>query len=219
MGARTIVKALLALGLSVTFVAPAVAGEEDRPPLKKYVSETFGIRFQYPAKFVAGRYKPPELSEEVKASMQAAGIDAPFKNAIVLVEPKELGKNDKNSIPVGEVATISLDLKKGSYAQFIKQQFCKEEFEQKLGRHTVYRLPGYPGPYGENAFYYLIPIDTGIFDVTALKHYLRDFEKYLSEGKELPPTHYDKEIESIIKSMEFLKRTKSLQQESVPEKE
>ena len=180
-------------------------GENDKDILKEYVSESFGIRFKYPAKFLIGKYKTEvvELSEAVKASGQEP-TSVFFKNNIVLVEPAELGERDINSIPVGEVATISLDLKQGPEFQFYKENFCREEWKEKIGKHTVYRLPGAPGPYGEKAFYYLIVIDNRILEITAHKGYLRDVEKYVKEGKPLPSTHYDKDIELIIASLEIL---------------
>jgi len=212
MKIRTIIIFLIFFVFSAVSLYPMAFGENDSNVLKEYVSENFGIRFQYPAKFLIGSYKAEviEPTEAEKASGQE--IDSVFfKNNIVLVEPDELGERDINSIPVGEVATISLDLKPESLSQFYKKSLCREEWKENVGKHTVYKLPGAPGPYGENAFYYLVMVDKGILEISAHEGYLRDVDKYVKEGKPLPSTHYDKDIELIIASLEILSEKKSPQ--------
>jgi hypothetical protein len=210
MKIRTITIFLIFFVFSAGLLGTIAFGENDNDILKEYISEKFGIRFKYPAKFLIGSYKAEiiEPSEEEKASGQK--IDSVFfKNNIVLIEPDELRERDINSIPVGEVATISLDLKQGPESQFYKENFFREEWKKKIGEHTVYRLPGAPGPYGDSAFYYLVMVDKGILEISAHEGYLRDVDKYVKEGKPLPSTHYDKDIELIIASLEILSEKKS----------
>jgi len=211
----TIAVSLLVIG---TYTMLLAGGDKKPvPALKRYASSLLGVQFEYPAKFVIGRYHAPQIPE-IPAEMKALGIGAPFKNAVVLVEPRELGTYGTDSIPVGEVATISLELKKGFQAQFTKQNFCQDKFKQKIGTHTVYRLPGFPGPYGENAFYYLIPVDTGIIEIVAHKTFLRQLTQAgqalqggdptalarVQKALDSPAlTNYDKDIEAIIKTIEM----------------
>ena len=64
----------------------------------------------------------------------------------------------------------------------------------------MYRLPGYPGPYGDQAFYYLIPIsEKRIVEAAAHRYYFRSGKKEMSANP--PGTDYGAVIESILKSL------------------
>ncbi len=172
---------------------------------KTHVSKEFGISFEYPSKFIIGRYANPGLSAEMQAQLLASGLDIPFKNTIVLIEQSELGNKDVKSIPVGEVAAIMLDFSTGARARFLEETFCKDPIKKEIGKNTVYKLPGYPGPSGEGSFYYLIRLPNGILELMAHKRYLKSVRTSTQEGRELPPTHYDKDIETIIANLVSLK--------------
>ena len=75
----------------------------------------------------------------------------------------------------------------------------------------VYKFPGYPGPYGETAFYYLVPLSDGqVFEITGHKERFNatpisalstdDGQKnhIVNVGS---PTNYDQVIEGIIPTL------------------
>ena len=56
-------------------------------------------------------------------------------------------------------------------------------------------LPGYPGPYGDKALYYLVPLKDGsILEIVAPKSYIED-------AQQEQPTHYDTVIRGLIESL------------------
>ncbi len=160
-----------------------------------YTSDKHGLQFQYSNKFKIGEFK----KENISKSQAEIGIKSPFNNAIVLIEKSEMKGINIDSIPVGERPTISINLQTGFQASFTIEKFCKDEFKTTIGKYTVFKLPGYPGPYGDQAFYYIIPLskDKNI-EFMAHRYYWKE-----SKGVDgqYPKTHYDKEIESIIKTL------------------
>ena len=121
----------------------------------------------------------------------------PFENAVVLVEPGQLRGRAPSAVPVGEVPTIAVDVQSGSDAAFKRASFLKSDYAVTIGGRTVYRLPGYPGPYGDQAFYYLIPFTDGrLAEITAHRFYFRDPKP--AGATEHARTRYDRVIESVI---------------------
>ena len=67
----------------------------------------------------------------------------------------------------------------------------KDQFRQQIGAWKVYVFPGAPGPYGDQAFYYLIDLkDQSILEITAARSDERD-----------KPTHYDRVIRRLIETL------------------
>lgn len=196
LSTRHSIRALTALYLSVTVFYLSYINAADTQ--KTHSSPSLGIGFKYPSQFLIGKYQ----KEELPKSMKELGIEPSFNNAIVLVEPKQLRGLPLMAIPVGEVPTISLNLQTGRQATFTRRQFFKENYKTTIGNRTIYRLPGYPGPYGDQAFYYLVPTTTGkVLEITAHRYYFRDGP--IGRNEDLPKTNYNSVIEDIIRSLEF----------------
>ena len=81
-------------------------------------SDRDGIEFRYPDRFVPGQYKRQPLDPQTLKQLQESGVGEPYANAIALIESARVGGFAATDIPIGEV-----------------------------GRR-VFRLPGFPGPYG-----------------------------------------------------------------------
>jgi hypothetical protein len=159
------------------------------------------IRFSYPSGFAVGSYDTTN------------DLTGHFRKQIVLVDPKELGKYSRTAIPVGDLPTISIGvesdtagilLKPFTDIEIVKKFFSidikEAEFKKTIGVNTAYRLPGYPGPYGESAYYYLVPMANGRYiELEAHKYFFRK-TKNPRTGK-YPETHYDKVIERIIETL------------------
>jgi hypothetical protein len=157
---------------------------------KTYRSVEWGFEFAYPDQFAAGRYKDT-LTPELQVRLRETGQEPPFKHAIALVEPGRLGSRAPlDALPVGEIATITVTPARGQKADFYRRQFFRKEWEMSVGGRTVYRLPGYPGPYGDTAFYYLLPLRDDL--VVELFAHRRHMDQARTD------TGYDRVIEGII---------------------
>lgn len=189
-------QAIIALCLCVSGFCIGHATAEDVN--QKHSSTALGISFEFPSRFLIGEFQ----KEEQPKGLRDSGIESSFNSSVVLVEPTQLGELPLMAIPVGEVPTISLNLQSGQHASFTKRMFFKGEYEKTIGAHTVYQLPGYPGPYGDQAYYYLIPASAdNVLEIMAHRYYFRDGTGGRPEV--LPETGYDKYIENIIQSLEF----------------
>ncbi len=186
----------MALTVAFLFVAAPLADAEEGGVF----IDRLGISFSQPRGFALGRFKeeplPPSLTNE--------GYDSPFKNAAVLVEPEELEMPSGQAaqvqaIPVGEVPVIWIDRLRGNRARF-NRSLLREGQAKSIGRHTAYQLPGFPGPYGDSAFYYLIPLDGGdVIEIGAHKFYFRAARS--PAAGELGETRYDRIIEKLIATL------------------
>jgi len=162
--------------------------------------ERLGISFNRPEGFKLGRFK--ELP--MPPSLEIEGYDSPFKDAAVLVEPAELASPrgqvySVQAIPVGEVPVIWIDRLRGNRARF-NRSLLREGQAKSIGPLTVYQLPGFPGPYGDSAFYYLIPLEGGdMIEIGAHKFYFR--AAHSPARGELGETHYDNIIETLIATL------------------
>ena len=193
---RHSIRSLTALYLCVTVFYLSHINAADTQ--KTHSSPSLGIGFKYSSQFLIGKYQKEASPKAGKGS----GIESSFNNAIVLVEPKQLRGFPLMAIPVGEVPTISLNLQTGRQATFTKRHFFKENYKTTIGNRTIYRLPGYPGPYGDQAFYYLVSATTGkVLEIIAHRYYFRDDP--IGRNEDLPKTNYDSVIEDIIRSLEF----------------
>lgn len=179
---------LVATPAPLSAEGPTVASIED---WNGYRDEQHGFAFQYPSQFVVGAYKretPPVL-----------------ERALVLVEAELLGPAESTEIPVGEVATISIEAKTGGDARFVLQQVPKlvQPTERMFGSHRVLVYPGYPGPYGDQACYYVVPL--GADTVLEIIGHRKRFSSLAGIAHdEATDTGYDQVIEQIILTIERL---------------
>ena len=155
-----------------------------------YRSAEWGFEFAYPDDFALGRYKDT-LTPELQARLRETGQEPPFKHAIALVEPVRLGSRASlDALPVGEIAAITVTPARGQKADFYRRQLFRKEWETTVAGRTVYKLPGYPGPYGDAAFYYLLPLAPDV--VVELYAHRRHMDQARTD------TGYDRVIEGII---------------------
>lgn len=173
-----------------------VANAEEKEPqeVKQYESAEKKIRFEYPARFTVGRYNATE---------DRTGF---FTPGIVLFEKGRLGDADPQAlkIGIGAITIIPLNMEDSTFwrslgaveAGFWKDSKIKPQ-KLTIGPHEATRLPGFPGPYGDNLYVYLVERpDETIVLLMALKQFVDDART---------PTGYDKTIEGIIKTVSFLK--------------
>jgi len=187
--------ALLCIGL-----LPCVSFASGDPE-RTCEAQALGIRFSYPAGFVVGSFDTTH------------DLTGHFRRQIVLVDPAELNGLPRTAIPVGDIPTISIGVETGTQAEFLARfmdidivrkffsaEVAESEFRRTIGAHTAYRLPGYPGPYGDALFYYLVPLADGrCVELSAHKYYFRKPKGGASGG--YPETHYDRIIERVIETL------------------
>lgn len=163
---------------------------------KVYRSAEWGFEFAYPDQFAAGRYRettPPETL----ARLRETGQDSPFEHAIALVEPARLGtRAPLDAMPVGEFATITVTPARGQKADFYRRHFFRAQWETTVAGWKVYRLPGYPGPYGDAAFYYLLPLGAELV-VEIFAH-----RQHMDQAR--TATGYDRVIEGMIPTFKII---------------
>ena len=182
---------LLVLGQIVSATDP----KEQKPEkAKRYESAEKKIRFDYPAGFVIGRYD---------STADRTGF---FTPGIVVIEKSRLADADLQKLKIGSevVAIIPLKKKDSTFwralgtddAAFWSVSKIKPK-RVKIGPHTAIKLPGFPGPYGDEALVYLIERpDRTIVLVMGHKRFTDDART---------ATGYQKVIEGIIKTVVFLK--------------
>lgn len=169
---------------------------QERGDLVPIEVERLALRFSRPDSFLVGRFAPQELP----AAAAEAGLDPPFVGAVVLVEPRVLERSgfSLDSIPVGEIPVIWID--RSDLTLAIASRIMQPETTFTVAVGTVHRLPGFPGPYGDQAHYYLIePGDGRPIEIGAHRYHFRD-------GDPPPPTGYDRVIEAILPTIGVLER-------------
>jgi hypothetical protein len=187
MGGRT--------GILCVVVAGAIAGCAPSPERMGDVTEDhmlhesdrLSLHFRYPGSFLIGRF----AEERLPPGVDAQGFESPFRDAVVLIEPGQLGDYPLDAIPVGDIPTISLQWVKNR----IILSLLREGMEMMIGGRRAFRFPGYPGPYGDQLHYYVVEMGPGEYvEIMAHRLYFRDAET----GE----TAYDDVIEEIIASLE-----------------
>ncbi|MEN8144428.1 MAG: hypothetical protein ABFS14_05695, partial [Gemmatimonadota bacterium] len=139
-----------------------------------------GLGFDVPDGFLVGRFSDGD------------GIDTPFKNAVVLVQPEQLLEFELEAIPVGDIPAVWVDRPRPG-PSIIRRSFeADSTFTVAAGQ--VWRYPGYPGPYGDQAFYYIVEVGEGEF-VEVMGH------RTLFRADDMGPSHYDEAILVIIHSL------------------
>ena len=157
---------------------------------KTYRSAEWGFEFAYPDRLAAGRYKDT-MTPERQDRQRETGLESPFAHAIALVEPSRLGaRAPLDALPVGEVAANTVIPARGQKADFDRRHLFRKEWETTIDGRTVYRLPGYPAPYGDTMFYYLLPLGDDL--VIELFAHRRHMDQARGE------TGYDRVIEAMI---------------------
>ncbi len=176
-----------------------------------YRNKKVGFEFEYSHNFVVGKYKEEihQLEKGIRASLKESGFDPeeferPFKNMIVLVEKKLIGNIPVSEIPIGEISSITIHPHIGKKAEFYNKQFNKKKFHINIGKYTVVKLPGYPGPYGKGVFYYLLPISDEI--VIEFYAHKKRFKFHKSSKDKSMETKYDTIIEKIISTFKFINK-------------
>jgi hypothetical protein len=184
------VLAIVAFGLLA--IAASAAAQDASWSVHRDAQEGFTLR--YPPRFVSGSYRndlPPDLARTLRAS----GGRLPFE--LVLVESARLGSRDRAALPTGEITAITVEAQTGpavgARRDLGRQIYGTAITEVTIGAHQVQKFPGFPGPYGSAAFYYLVPLREGaVLEFTGHRSFL-----------EAPrgDTGYDRVIEQIIGSL------------------
>jgi hypothetical protein len=179
--------------VALELLAAAVAASAQDASWPRYRDDQEGFTLRYPPRFVAGAYRndlPPDLVKTLRAS----GGRLPFERALALVEAARLGSRDRAALPAGEITAISIEAQAGPTAaarrDLGRQIYGAAVTEITIGPHRVQKFPGFPGPHGSAAFYYLVPLrDGAVLELTAHRSFL-----------EAPrgDTGYDRVIEQVI---------------------
>lgn len=192
--------------------------QTDTTNWKTYRNEEYGFEFKYPENFAVGKYKPETLpnAEETRKIFEQVGYSSkeideklsPFKNSVVLVEKSiAIYFNDIQVIPVGRGFGITIKLNTGENGKFlldsaIKLFEAKDRQELKIDSFTITKLPGYPGPYGDSVFYYVLKAnDDLVIEFSGFKKYPKgpEFQKPETD------TDYDETIEEILSTFKLSK--------------
>jgi hypothetical protein len=101
---------------------------------------------------------------------------------------------DRAALPAGQITAISIEAQAGPAAaarrDLGRKIYGAAITEITIGPHRVQKFPGFPGPYGSAAFYYLVPLrDGAVLELTAHRSFLE-----APQGD----TGYDRVIEQII---------------------
>lgn len=164
----------------------------------RHESRRLGLRFQHPRQFLVGQ--PAELpgSREMAEAMAKKGLVYTPSVEEALIERRLAAGQDLKALKRG-LSQISLNRCRGSEAEFFRHFMVKDQFRQEIGVWQVYVLPAAPGPYGEHAFYYLVPLkDQSVLEILAPRSYSD------SGDREDEPTHYDQVIRRLIESLEII---------------
>lgn len=175
------------------FLAGSLLAVQARAAEIRYESKTLGLRFQLPQTFVTGQPAALPGSKEMAEAMAKRGFEVNPPQEESLIERRWAAGQDLKALR-RDVPQIVLSRQRGEDAEFSRKLGMKDSFRQKMGPWDVYVLPGAPGPYGEHAFYSLVPLQDGsILEIMAPK-----------TDAENKPTHYDRVIRKLIESLEMV---------------
>jgi hypothetical protein len=146
----TLLRACVVTTLFLAFAAGSAAGAP--PPLSKtFAAPEHGITFRYPEGFESGRYK------------DAGSLPPGWTQIAVLVDRAQLAAAPANAIPRGKVPTIDIIETSGlpARAQIAAVQSGQgAQYMRTFGKTIAYKLPGAFGPFGDQALFYLVPVDS-----------------------------------------------------------
>lgn len=184
-----------ALLLFLTVALSASQGSTDE---LRYESKRLGIRFRYPQRFLVAQPAKRLDSKSMAEAMAKTGIEYIPPDEEALVERRLAEGQDPNALR-RNIMQISLSRSRGEEADFFRQFMTKDELRQRIGAWEVYVLPGAPGPYGDQAFYYLISLKNGsVLEILAPRS-----TSYPSDPDNRP-TGYDRVIRRLIETLEVL---------------
>ena len=164
----------------------------------RYESKRLGLRFRYPQNFLVGQSLPLPISGKMAEAMAKQGLKYTPPDEESLVERRFAAGQDLKALG-RDVLQIFLSRQRGLDVEFSRKFLMKEPFRQRIGAREVYVLPGAPGPYGDHAFYYLVPLKDGsVLEIMAPRS-----TSYASDPKD-KPTHYDQVIRRLIESLEVI---------------
>jgi len=175
----------------VSFAVAVLAGfgcsNGATPEWRQHSFTAAGIHFKCPASFQIGRHADMPEAERARQ--------------VVLVESSVIGGRNPNELLLGEQSTICLRIEAGEDASYLAEAFFTDEFRTKIGAHTVYNVGAFPGPYGDESFYYLIPLPNGkILEIMGNRHYFRGVA---ADGRRARETNYGAIIRGIVRSLTF----------------
>lgn len=150
------------------------------------------MRFAYPDSFLVGRFANIFGDISSRSPSIAGEAALPLQNAVVLVRPEDLGSYPLDTIPVGEIPVIWFDKPFGAKAA--PRLLPRPDTSYALGALNVVEYPGFPGPYGEEAFYYVVEFQDGtLLEVAAHRRQV---------GISDAATHFDEIIKEILPTLE-----------------
>jgi hypothetical protein len=166
--------------------APATSPHAPGPatvlPKRVHIPQ-FGVRFSIPGDFVAGRFAPT-----------TGGV---LDGAAVFVEQRIAQGIDAQRIPAGAVPVVFITRAQREERQ-VFESILDQSWKTRIGPHEVYKLPGYPAPFGDDAHCYFLPRG----NAGGLIMYAHRMRPRDAEG-DRASTHYDWVAEGIIATMEF----------------
>lgn len=178
----------------------ATVSAEDTPWLL-YRNDQDGFELRFPPNFVPGTYKRSLPSNFVR-ELRDPGRREPFEEAIVLVDRARAGLRDLSALPSGEITAVTIEVLSRPEAEsriaLGRQVYGQEVVEVTIGSQRRHKFPGFPGPNGTGAFYYLVPLrnDTAL-EFTAHRKFLEP---------PLGDTGYDRVVEQIIGTLRLFPR-------------
>lgn len=139
-----------------------------------------GLRFAVPDGFLVGRFDT------------SSGIDEPFRDAVVLVEPAQLANFDLEAIPVGDIPALWVNRPASTS---IAGRYIEADSTFTVSAGRVARYPGYPGPYGDQAFYFVVEVGEDDF-VEIMSH-----RTLFRTDDGTSPSHYDEVTLATLESL------------------
>ena len=160
---------------------PATAPAASVKLPRTYRSQALGIEFGFPAEFVVTRW-PGNV-------FRSGDLLA---NNLVLIEAESLAGREPTSLQPGSAPAITLGRLSIQDARVMRES-VKDEWRTRIGTHVVYKLPSYPGPFGNRLHCYLVERDDD-GDLILIA------DRFIAGAANDSPTHYDWVLERIIGS-------------------
>lgn len=152
-----------------------------------------GLRFTVPEGFLIGRF----AVEPLPPSAVEQGFESPWRNAVVLVEPAQLMDYDLEAIPVGEIPVVWVD--RPATVTSVLGRVIEADSTFTVPAGTVFRFPGFPGPYGDQAFYFIVELAEEDYAEVAA-------HRFSFRTTDMEPSHYDEAVLSILHSLEVIEQ-------------
>ncbi len=143
---------------------------------------------QVPDGFLVGQYEESDADELFPESA------ALIQKVAALIEPEFLGDAALEKLPKEDAVTIEVTVWTDRMTELL-ESYLTDAHKVKLGEQEAYNLRGFPGPYGDLAFFYVVPLaEKRLLTFTALRAHV--------EGElEGQATGYDQVIESMLRGM------------------